>query len=73
VLQVVAGPVVAAVLLVETNVRAVVEATVGRAAGQVGNDLQEVRGHQVVVAKCCGREHIKSSVKKLQNCDTKFT
>lgn len=43
----------AAVLLVEANIRAVVEAAVGRAAGQVGNHIQKVRGHQVIVAKRC--------------------
>lgn len=53
VLQVVAGPVVAAVLLVEANVGAVVEAAVSRAARQVGDDVQKVRGHQVIVTKGC--------------------
>lgn len=52
-LQVVAGSVVAAVLLVEANVGTVVEAAVGCAARQVGDHFQKVRGDQVVVAKCC--------------------
>lgn len=45
----------AAVLLVEANIRTVVEAAVGCAAGQVGNHIQKVRGYQVIVAKGCGK------------------
>lgn len=64
-LQVVAGSIMAAVLLVEANVRAVVEAAVGCAAGQVGNDIQKARGYQVIVAECCEKINT-SSVKVLK-------
>ena len=64
-LQVVAGPIVAAVLLVEANIRAIVEAAVGRAARQVGNHFQKVRGYQVVVAKRCkNKQHKQTSFKR---------
>lgn len=53
VLQVVTSAIVSAILLVEADVRAIVDASMGSAARQVSYHIQETRGHQVIVAVGC--------------------
>lgn len=53
VLQVVTSAIVSAILLVEADVRAIVDASMGRAARQVSYHIQETRRHQVIVAVGC--------------------
>lgn len=52
-LQVIASSIMAAILLMEANIGAVIKAAVSCAAREISDDIQKVRGYQVIVTESC--------------------